>query len=301
MTAISTKATMITVLVLLLAVLASPLALVNAAATVTVSVDKTSYSAGQVLKVSGTASPVTTGYDVAIIVGGPTGEQRAVDQVTPNPDGTYSKNVVTFAAGNPSGTWTVTATYQGASAVTTFNFVGTPVRTSIVVNVEVRTGLVFNAGDTVDAYILTGYSGKPLDANVTASWVYKTNQPALILQVSKVFTGLYRASLTLPANATAGTYTVVANASVLTSQNIGSGIGLGSFQVNPSPTLSDISKSLQTLQTGVNDAKSGIAALQKNFPVTVDLSLIWIAIALSLIACIAAVVSTITVQRKIAS
>jgi len=300
MTAIARRATMVTMAVLLLAVLASPLALVNAAATVTVSVDKTSYSAGQILKVSGTVSPVTAGYDVAISVKGPTGEQRAVDQITPASDGTYSKNVLTFAAGNPSGTWTVTATYQGGSAVTTFTFAGVPPRTSIVVNVDVKTGGAFAAGDTVDCYVMTGYSGKLIDSNVTA-WVLKTNQPLLTLPVTKLSMGLSRASLTLPANATAGTYLVLVNASVLTSQYIGSGGGVVSFQVSSPPTLSDINKGVQGVQTGVSNVQSGISALQKNFPVTVDISPIWIAVVLSLIACIAAVVSTITVQRKIAS
>ena len=299
MTAIARRATMVTMAVLLLAVLASPLALVNAAATVTVLVDKTSYSAGQSLIVSGTVSPVTTGLDVAIMVKGPTGEQRAVDQVTPKADGTYSKNVLTFDAGNPSGTWTVTATYGGGSSVATFAFAGVPPRTNIVVNVEVSAGRVFVAGDTADCYILTSYGGTPLDANVTAS-AYMRGQTTT-LSVAKVATGLSRASVILPANATAGTYTVMASASVATSQYLGSGTGIVSFQVSPPPTLSDINKGVQGVQTGVTSIQSGISALQKNFPITVDISPIWIAVVLSLIACIAAVVTTITVQRKIAS
>jgi hypothetical protein len=299
MTAIARRATMVTMAVLLFAVLASPLALANAAATVTVLVDKTSYSAGQSLTVSGTVSPVTTGFDVAIVVRGPTSEQRAVDQVTPNADGTYSKNVLTFAAGNPSGTWTVTATYQGGSAVATFAFAGVPPRANIVVNVEVSAGRVFGAGDTVDCYILTAYGGTPLDANVTAS-AYMKGQTATTLSVAKVATGLSRASVTLPANATAGTYTVMASASVATSQYLGSGTGIVSFQVS-TPTLGDINKGVQGVQTGVTNIQTGMTALQKNFPITVDISPIWIAVVLSLIACIAAVVTTITVQRKIAS
>jgi len=300
MTAIARRATMVTMAVLLLAVLASPLALVNAAATVTVSTDKTSYSPGQILKVSGTVSPVTAGFAIAVIVGGPTGQQIALDQITPNADGSYSDNVLTFAPGNPSGTWTVTANYQGGSAVTTFTFAGVPPRTSITVGVEVSTGRIYAAGDTVECYILTGNSGKALDANVTA-WMYKTGQSVTTLPVVKVATGLSRASMTLSANATSGTYTVVANASVLTSLYMGSGVGIASFQVSPPPTLSDINKGIQGLQTGVSTAQSGISAIQKNFPVTVDISPIWIAVVLSLIACIAAVVTTITVQRKIAS
>jgi hypothetical protein len=92
------------------------------AATITVSADRASYSPGQVLKVSGTVSPITPGQDVAIMVNGPSGDMRAIDQITPNPDGTYSKNVMTFALGNPLGTWNVKATYQAATAITKFSF-----------------------------------------------------------------------------------------------------------------------------------------------------------------------------------
>ena len=92
------------------------------AAAITVSTDRTSYSPGQVLKVSGTVSPITSAQAVAIIVNGPSGDMRAIDQITPNADGTYSKDVMTFALGNPSGTWNIKTTYQAATAITTFSF-----------------------------------------------------------------------------------------------------------------------------------------------------------------------------------
>jgi len=294
MTAIARRATMATLAVLLLTVLMSPVVF---AATVTVTTDKTSYSPGQVLRVSGTASPVTAGQDVAIMVKGPTAQMIAVDQATPGADGTYTKDVMTFAAASPSGTWTVTATYQAATALATFTYTGVPPKTSIIVNVGVSTGQIFVAGDKVDCYILASYNGKALDANITAT-VYNPTAPATTLSVSKLSTGLYRGSLTLAANATAGTYTVMASASVNTSQYLGSGVGLGSFDV--SGTLKGLSADMSTVKTGVSTANTGIADIQKKFPITVDISPIYIAIVLSLIAAIAAVYSTITVQRKIA-
>jgi hypothetical protein len=90
----------------------------------------------------------------------------------------------------------------------------------------------------------------------------------------------------------------MASASVNTSQYLGSGVGLGSFDV--SGTLKGLSADMSTVKTGVSTANTGIADIQKKFPITVDISPIYIAIVLSLIAAIAAVYSTITVQRKIA-
>jgi hypothetical protein len=297
MTAIARKATMATLAVLLLALFMLPSAVLVYAASVTVSTDKMSYSPGQVLTVSGTVSPVTAGQDVAIIVSGPTGEMRAVDQVTPSADGTYSKDVMTFAPGNPSGTWTVKATYQAASSIATFTYTGVPPQTSIIVDVAVSTGQVFVAGDKVDCYLMSSYNGKALDADWTAS-VYAPTASPVTLSVSKLSTGLYRGSLTLAANATAGTYTVMATASVNTTQYLGSGVGVASFTV--SGTLKGLSTDMGTVKTDVGTVKTGVSDIQKNFPIKVDISPIWIAVVLSLIAAVAAVYSTITVQRKIA-
>lgn len=124
------EATVIVSALLLLAVTISSSAItVNAAAVITISTDRSSYLPGQTLTISGTVSPVTAGQDVAIIIYDPTGNLRAVDQVTPNPDGTYSKDVMTFAPGNPSGTWSAKVTYQAASATASFTFsVGPPPR-----------------------------------------------------------------------------------------------------------------------------------------------------------------------------
>ena len=117
--------------------------------TVTVSTDRTSYSPGQLLKVSGTVSPVTAGQAVAIVVNGPSGDMRAIDQVTPNADGTYSKNVITFMQEDPSGTWTVKATYQAATATTTFTFVGGPIGTGTFT--PSAPALLDSAGNTISS------------------------------------------------------------------------------------------------------------------------------------------------------
>jgi len=118
-------------------------------ASVTVSTDRTSYSLGQSLTVSGKVSPVTAGLDVAIIVNGPSGDMRAIDQVTPNADGTYSKNVMTFMQEDPSGTWAVKATYQAATAVATFTFAGGPIGTGTFT--PSAPALLDSAGNTISS------------------------------------------------------------------------------------------------------------------------------------------------------
>jgi len=302
MTATARKTTTMVSTILMLAVLVAPLAL-SFAATVTVLVDKPAYLPGQTLTVSGTVSPVTSGQDVAIQVYSPTGELKAVDQATPGSDGTYSKQVMTFAATSPSGTWSVKATYQGASASAVFTFTGVPPRTNIVLSVDVSSGSMYAPGDSVSAYILTSYGGLALDANVTAALYAGTTSTAMT--VTKVSKGLYLGTSTLAAGAAAGTYNIFVNASVTTSQYLGYGLGLGSFQVTSDLNdiksgITGVNNGLSSLNKTLTGINNGISDIKKNFPITVDISPIWYAVVLSLIAAIAAIYSTITVQRKIA-
>jgi hypothetical protein len=88
----------------------------------TVTTDKSFYGPGNTLNVQGTVSEVTAGQAVAIIVYGPLGDREAIDQTTPEANGTYSKAVMAFAADAPAGVWNTTATYQGVTATTSFSF-----------------------------------------------------------------------------------------------------------------------------------------------------------------------------------
>lgn len=214
MTAIAKKASLIISALLLLTVL--PSVVLVSAQTVTVTVDRTSYSPGQVLKVSGTVSPVTAGRDVAIAVTGPTGEMKAVDQATPSAGGTYSKDVLTFKAGDPSGTWTVTATYQGASSAITFTYAGVPPRMDIVLTVVVSSGSMFAGGEQADIYVYVSYAGKSLDSNLTAT-LYGPGTTTAKVAMTKLATGLYRGTYAIPATASVGTYTVAVEAATTTS------------------------------------------------------------------------------------
>ncbi|GBC74831.1 Bacillopeptidase F [archaeon HR06] len=97
------------------------------AQSVTVTTDKDFYSAGDSLIVSGTVSPVVAGQLVSIQVFDPNNNPKTVDQITPNPDGSYSKNILTFSDRDPVGDWRVVANYMGQSAQKTFSFGVAPI------------------------------------------------------------------------------------------------------------------------------------------------------------------------------
>ena len=127
------RATTVISALLLLAVLgASPVIIGFAATSITVSTDKPSYFRDQTLIVSGTVSPLASGQDVAIVVNGPSSELKSVAQVTPSANGTYSTDLIVFRLGDPTGTWTVKASCQGVQALTTFMYVGVQPETSSI-------------------------------------------------------------------------------------------------------------------------------------------------------------------------
>src|SRR5574339_27428 len=89
-----------------------------------ISVDKTSYSTNDLVKISGTLS-YKDGFFVIIQIRSPS-DIVAIDQFTPSHDGTFSK---TFTAQGPkwqeSGVYSVIVTYGGVKYEKTFNFIST--------------------------------------------------------------------------------------------------------------------------------------------------------------------------------
>jgi hypothetical protein len=103
----------------------APLA-VFAAGSVTLTLDKTTYVNGNTIKVSGTVTPAptTSGTSVAVTISGPTGGTIDANQfVVSTSTGNYNG---TFVAGGPlytkNGTYTITATYNGATASQLFQY-----------------------------------------------------------------------------------------------------------------------------------------------------------------------------------
>ncbi|MBS7635659.1 hypothetical protein KEJ34_09340 [Candidatus Bathyarchaeota archaeon] len=296
------------------------------AVTVTVTTDKTSYKPGESLVVRGVVSPVEAGQDVSIIVYSPLMEPKAFGQATPAADGTYSTTVMVFRDEDPSGIWTVQATYKGTTNSATFEFVGKPVvppKTAITLEVSVDVGSVYYLGDTAELYVLTSYQGKAVEANLTAPSVY--GPTALTATVSKVAgaTGLFKITLSVPSTAKLGTYALVVSASHESEKYEGSGTALKTFMVSPKPTTAEDISGMKTdlgalktdlgaLKNETSTIKSDVAAAKKSASdaataaagaksaVEAMSGTLYAAVILALIAAVAAVVGVIQITRKIA-
>lgn len=120
-----------TLITLLIASLAMPLALAN---PITVSTDKDTYVAGEKLSVTGTATP--NAY-ISVQVFDPNDVRKAVAQTQADEDGAYSASeIYTFTETSVAGVWTVTAYDSAAdeSASATF-IVGELILESITISI----------------------------------------------------------------------------------------------------------------------------------------------------------------------
>src|SRR5574338_1242243 len=116
---------------ILLASVASVALISNANAqttSVTVKTDKTSYSVGDQITISGTVTNVQQGQPVLIQVFNPKGALARTEPVSVAADGTWT---YTFPSGGPlmadGGEYRVKASYKGFSKETTFSFPGSGV------------------------------------------------------------------------------------------------------------------------------------------------------------------------------
>lgn len=101
--------------------------------TITVTTDKSSYSEGDKIMISGTTSVYLGNTPLTLILTDPIGHTVKVDQITVGTDDTFSETVVaTGTLWQSAGTYTISATYGGTnmSATTTFQFSGSSVATS---------------------------------------------------------------------------------------------------------------------------------------------------------------------------
>jgi len=94
------------------------------AGALTVKVDKTSFAAGETIRVTGTVPAVLEGVPVAIQVFNPRNTMYTIGQPTPNSDGTYMFEFKVGGKLGINGAYVVKATYSGQSVQTTFEFTG---------------------------------------------------------------------------------------------------------------------------------------------------------------------------------
>ena len=143
----------------------------------TVTTDKTEYTSGDTVTVSGNVGTVMPGQVVVLFVTSPTGAAAATDQIPVAADGTYTG---TFKAGGlmddttkggGSGTYTVRVTYNGVNHTTTFNYVATAGGTGVW---KTATLLIDGKDKHSVQYQITGGSLKSLTGDSSTATITAT-------------------------------------------------------------------------------------------------------------------------------
>jgi peptidoglycan hydrolase CwlO-like protein len=131
------------------------------------------------------------------------------------------------------------------------------------IDVEADVGSIHFRGEIAEFYILVSYSGKPIDAEISAMLYYNGSLLAnLTDSVENVAAGLYLVRYSIPTEALAGTYALVVNASQCTQR----GTTLKSFLLSQTLTnwdarIIDIQGRLVTIETDVGTIKVSLDAI----------------------------------------
>jgi prefoldin subunit 5 len=124
-------------------------------------------------------------------------------------------------------------------------------------NVEADVGSIHFRGELAEFYILVSCLGRPIDAEISAMLYYNGTLLAnLTSSVQYVATGLYMVQYPIPMEALAGTYAMVANASLCTLK----GTALKSFLLSETLTnwnawIIDIQGNIATIETDIGTIK----------------------------------------------
>lgn len=109
----------------------------------TIKVDKSNYSAGEIINISGTVPAIIEGVLVEISVFNPAGTVYTIDLLTPNSDGTYSSSIKVGGKLGINGIYTVNAGYAGQNIQANFSFAGAQAQQAGTIRVEFE-GNVWN-------------------------------------------------------------------------------------------------------------------------------------------------------------
>jgi thermitase len=170
-------------------------------------------------------------------------------------DGTTGEGVAANHFYTESGTYIAMLTVRdddGLNSTVSANV--TVARTTL--DVQVKAGSIHFRGETVEFYILASSLGKMVDANVSATLYFNGSAVENLASIEHVTTGLYRIPYAVPLNASAGTYTLVAEMSYLTLN----GVAIESFLL--SPTFSGWDALLIDINGTVGNIKTSLGTVE---------------------------------------
>jgi predicted nucleic acid-binding Zn-ribbon protein len=153
-----------------------------------------------------------------------------------------------------------------------------PPEPEVIIDVEVDVGSTHFAGEMADFYILVSLSGAPLNAKIEAYLYYNGAMYANLTSLVKyVADGLFRIPYTIPNNAAAGTYALVASANYSTVE----GRALKSFLLSPTLTcwnawLTEIRDTVATIKTDVGTIQMSLENMNATI-VSIDENVVTIA------------------------
>jgi subtilisin family serine protease len=131
-----------------------------------------------------------------------------------------------------------------------------------VLTIEMDVGSIHFRAETAEFYVLTSLNGVPIDVAKINATIHKPDRTAETLTVEHIAAGIYLITYNIPANASAGTYTLSVQAGV----NGVNGASLRSFLV--SLTLTDWSANLLAVKDGVATIQTDIGVIKMDLTST---------------------------------
>ena len=154
----------------------------------------------------------------------------------------------------------------GPSADVTYTF---DVIQVIIIEIDVSVGSVHFDGETVDLFVAARRYGKPYDVDVSGFTVtvFRPDGASETASVTKLDTGLYKISYTLPADAPEGGYVVKVEVFAQVSDYVyARGYGIKSFSVSPTfnnwnEVLGGLNDKLDQMNSTLNDVSASLTDL----------------------------------------
>lgn len=143
-------------------------------------------------------------------------------------DGATGEGVMTNHFYAASGTYTVMLTVTDDDGMNSTASANVTVARAML-DVQVKVGSIHFRGETAEFYVLTSSFGRMVDADVSATLYFNGSPVESFTSIEHVTTGLYRIPYAVPLDASAGTYTLVAESSYLTLN----GVAIESFLLSP--------------------------------------------------------------------